>query len=67
MSSIKEKYIDYCKTNETPLFFKPIWLDAINPNWDVLYKKVEEKEAFLVRARQAVIDSRAPFQQGVSL
>lgn len=48
MSSIKEKYIDYCKTNETPLFFKPIWLDAINPNWNVLYKKVEEKEAFFI-------------------
>ncbi len=40
----------------TARFGKPLFL-----------KEDEDKDAFLMRARQAVIDARAPFQQGVTL
>ena len=40
----------------TARFGKPLFL-----------KEDEDKDVFLMRARQAVIDARAPFQQGVTL
>lgn len=44
----KLNYIEFCKSNEVPLFFQPFWLNMIDNNWYVISETLDQTTLFFI-------------------